>query len=114
MRSRPGPPCGTPRASAAPAGGEPRRDTRRRIGDGCGDGAPRSPRRRQPAAGGRCVMSVPNEPELSWAELDQLADYAAGALTGAPASRVADLLRTDDRWAAAYAALSAAEPFVQS
>jgi hypothetical protein len=59
-------------------------------------------------------MSVPDEPGLSWAELDELADYAAGVLSGAPAYRIAELVGTDERWAAAYAALSAAEPVVRS
>jgi hypothetical protein len=49
---------------------------------------------------------------LTWDELDRLADYTAGALTGAEADEVARLIATDDRWAAAHAELLAAEPAV--
>src|SRR5688572_12173326 len=60
-------------------------------------------------------MSEPaNGSALTWAELDELADYAAGVLSGAPAERIAELLRTDERWAAAHAALVAAEPVVRT
>jgi hypothetical protein len=51
---------------------------------------------------------------LSWDDLDELADYAEGVLTGSSATRVAELIRTDERWAAAHAALAAAEPLVRA
>jgi hypothetical protein len=51
---------------------------------------------------------------LSWDELDELADWTVGELTAAAAARVADLVRTDARWAAAYAGLVAAEPAVRA
>jgi hypothetical protein len=53
-------------------------------------------------------------PELTWDELDELADYATGALTGGQADRVAQLIRIDNRWAAAHTALSAAEPVLRT
>lgn len=51
---------------------------------------------------------------LTWNELDQLADYTVGALAGPEAERIAELVRTDDRWAAAHADLIAAEPLVRT
>lgn len=51
---------------------------------------------------------------LTWDDLDQLADYAAGALTGAESERIAALIQTDERWAAAHAELVAAEPLVRA
>jgi len=51
---------------------------------------------------------------LTWTEVEQLADYTAGVLPGPEADRIAELVRTDNRWAAAYADLVAAEPLVQS
>jgi hypothetical protein len=51
---------------------------------------------------------------LTWDELDRLADYTAGALTGAEADEVARLIHTDDRWAAAHAELLAAQPAVSA
>jgi hypothetical protein len=51
---------------------------------------------------------------LTWADLDRLADWAAGQLTGAEADRVATLVATDPHWAAAHAALTRAEPAVRS
>lgn len=55
-----------------------------------------------------------SEQALSWDELDQLADYVAGALDGVEADRVAELIRTDERWGTAHAQLVAAEPVVQA
>lgn len=51
---------------------------------------------------------------LTWDELDRLADYTAGALTGVEADEVARLIQTDDRWAAAHAELLAAQPSVSA
>ncbi|MBX6749630.1 MAG: hypothetical protein IRY85_08150 [Micromonosporaceae bacterium] len=51
---------------------------------------------------------------LTWDELDRLADYTAGALSGAEADEVARLISTDDRWAAAHAELLAAQPAVSA
>lgn len=58
--------------------------------------------------------SFADGPGLTWDELDDLADYVAGTLTGASADRVATLIQTDSRWAAAHAALTEAEPLVRS
>lgn len=58
--------------------------------------------------------SPANGSGLTWEELDELADYVAGTLTGASADRVATLIRTDHRWAAAHAALTEAEPVVRA
>ena len=51
---------------------------------------------------------------LTWSELEQLADYSVGALAGPEAERIAELVRTDDRWATAHADLVAAEPLVRT
>jgi hypothetical protein len=47
---------------------------------------------------------------LTWEELDELADFAEGVLDSAAAARVAVLVRTDERWSAALAALTQAAP----
>jgi hypothetical protein len=47
-------------------------------------------------------------------DLDLLADYAAGALDPAAADEVADLVRTDDRWARALEALTRADETVRA
>ncbi len=54
------------------------------------------------------------ERQLTWAELDLVADFTAGALSGPDADQIAMLVRTDPRWSAAYTALVAAEPLVRS
>jgi hypothetical protein len=59
--------------------------------------------------------SPPQHPAaLTWDELDQLADWTVGELTGPAAHRVAGLVRTDPRWAAAYAGLVRTEPAVRA
>jgi hypothetical protein len=47
---------------------------------------------------------------LTWDELDELADFAEGVLDRSAGARVAALVRTDERWAAALAALTEAAP----
>jgi hypothetical protein len=47
---------------------------------------------------------------LTWEELDELADFTEGVLNDSEAARVAALVRTDGRWAAALAALTEAAP----
>jgi hypothetical protein len=59
-------------------------------------------------------MNNPEWTGLTWDELDRLADYTAGALTGAEADEIARLIRTDDRWATAHAELLAAQPAVSA
>jgi hypothetical protein len=56
-----------------------------------------------------------NGPEpLTWSELDLLADWSVGELTGPDAARVTALVQADPRWAAARAALMQAEPLVRT
>lgn len=56
----------------------------------------------------------PDTHGLTWAELDRLADYTADALGPADASRVANLVDTDLRWAAALRALREADIAVRA
>jgi len=56
----------------------------------------------------------PDTHGLTWAELDRLADYTADALGAADASRVANLVDTDPRWAAALRALREADIAVRA
>src|SRR5688572_17417727 len=51
---------------------------------------------------------------LTWSELDLLADWSIGELTGPEADRVAVLVGTDPRWSAAHAALMQADPLVRT
>jgi hypothetical protein len=51
---------------------------------------------------------------LTWTELDRLADYTAGLLNDAAATEVAELIRTDARWAHAHQSLVTTEPTVRS
>ena len=56
----------------------------------------------------------PETHELTWSELDRLADYTADALSPTDAARVAQLLATDARWSAAYRALRQADTAVRA
>src|SRR5262245_53617476 len=47
---------------------------------------------------------------LTWAELDQLADWTAGLLTGPDADHITHLIATDPRWRKAHTALTHAQP----
>jgi hypothetical protein len=56
----------------------------------------------------------PETHDLSWAELDRLADYTADALSPGEADQVARLVANDPRWSTALRALRAAEGSVQA
>ena len=53
-----------------------------------------------------------DEPGLTEADLDRLADYGAGVLDADEADAVASLVATDPRWAAVYAQLAGADAAV--
>jgi hypothetical protein len=56
----------------------------------------------------------PETHDLTWSELDRLADYTADALSAADAAFVARLVATDPRWSAAHRALRQAEVAVRA
>ena len=62
---------------------------------------------------GRCGMS-PETHDLTWSELDRLADYTADALPPTDAASVARLVATDPRWSAAHRALHQADVAVRA
>jgi len=56
----------------------------------------------------------PETHDLTWSELDRLADYTADALSRTDAEQVARLVATDSRWSAAHRALREADANVRA
>ncbi len=56
----------------------------------------------------------PETHDLTWSELDRLADYTADALPATEAALVAHLVATDPRWSAAHRALHVADLAVRA
>jgi hypothetical protein len=56
----------------------------------------------------------PETHDLTWSELDRLADYTADVLSSTDAAQVAHLVATDPRWSAAHRALREADVNVRA